>query len=181
MSKVVDNGVVKKTVYNNWPLGLTPLILADLFWNSVYHSKINSRKETWWRWPENTWYYWTYNVKIGETENKIPSITGLATAANRSDLVNKTDYDTKISDVEPKCFTTSDYNKFTVEILKVKITEKELVDKSDISGFINNSDLKAGQDKIVELQAFVSSYFRDKSLFEDDGTQNYFAFELIYR
>ena len=40
-----------------------------------------------------------------------------------------------------KHFTTSDYNKFTVEILNAKIKEKGLVDKSDISGFIDNSDL----------------------------------------
>ena len=106
-------------------------------------------------------------------------------------LVNKTDYDAKISDIEPKYFTTSDYNKFTVEILNAKITEKELVDKSDISGFIDNSDLdktiatllpkaelKAEQDKIGKFQAFFSSYFR---LFEDDGTQNYLVFQPIYK
>ena len=70
-----------------------------------------------------------YNAKIMETEGKIPSITGLATAAalntvehrvpNVSNLVKKekTDSDSKISDTESKNFTTSDYNKFTNEII----------------------------------------------------------------
>ena len=74
-----------------------------------------------------------------------------------------------------KHFTTSDYNKFTVEILNAKIKEKGLVDKSDISGFIDNSDLdskiatlateaelKSKQDELVKRQSFDSSYFRGK-------------------
>ena len=48
-------------------------------------------------------------------ENKIP---------NFSDLVKKADYDAKISDIEDKYFTTSDYNKFTSNTLDAKITQK---------------------------------------------------------
>ena len=75
------------------------------------------------------------------------------------------------------------------EILNTNIKEKELLNKSDISGFIDNTnldkkiaalttkaELKAEKDKIVELQAFDSSYFRYKSHFEDDGTENYLVF-----
>ena len=40
------------------------------------------------------------NTKIGEVENKIPTV---------SDLVKKTDYNAEISDIETKYFTTSDY------------------------------------------------------------------------
>ena len=43
------------------------------------------------------------------------------------------------------------------------------------------AELKAEQEKVVKLQAFDSSYFRDKSHFEDDGTQNYLVFQPIYR
>ena len=70
----------------------------------------------------------------------------------------------------------------------MKIKEKQLVDKSDITGFINNSDLnkkvatlatnaelKKEQDKITKLKGFDSSYFCGKSHFEDDSTQNYFV------
>ena len=44
-----------------------------------------------------------------------------------------------ISDVEKKYFITLDYNIFTREILDAKI--KKRVNKSDLSGFMNNSDL----------------------------------------
>ena len=50
-------------------------------------------------------------------------------------------YDAKISDMEGKYFTISDYNKFIYELLDAKINAKELVLKDDVSGFIDNSDL----------------------------------------
>ena len=68
-----------------------------------------------------------------------------------------------------------------------------MIDESNNSRFINNSDLdkkiatlvakaklKAEQDKIVKLQVFDSSYFRGKRHFEDDDTQNYLMFLPIY-
>ena len=57
-----------------------------------------------------------------------------------SDLVQKIDYDIKILDAGFEVLTTSDYNKFSVEILDKKIKEKGLVDKSIISELIDNSD-----------------------------------------
>ena len=72
-----------------------------------------------------------HNTKITETEGKIPSITGLPTTTavnavenkipDNSNLVKKTDYDAKIIDIECKYFTTSDYNKFTNEIIDNKV------------------------------------------------------------
>ena len=69
-----------------------------------------------------------------------------------------------------------------------------MVDESNISIFIDNSDLdkqiatlatkaelKAEQDKITNFQAFDLSYFRGKIHFEDDGTQNYLVFQPIFR
>ena len=71
------------------------------------------------------------NAKIGEVENKIPDASG---------LINKTDYNTEISDIEAKYFTT-DYNKVTSEILETKIKQKGFVDKSSISNLVKGSDL----------------------------------------
>ena len=64
------------------------------------------------------------------------------------------------------------------DILDAKITQKELVNKSDIYNLIKNSDLntklktltakadlKAEQDEIKELQVFDSSYFHCKTFF----------------
>ena len=55
--------------------------------------------------------------------------------------MKKVYYDAKISDIESKYSTTSDYNKFMNKILNAKINEKILVNKLDISGFTDNSDL----------------------------------------
>ena len=58
-----------------------------------------------------------------------------------TDLVKITDYDAKISDIEGKYFTASDYNKFMSDIIDAKIKQKALVKKSDISNLVKNSDL----------------------------------------
>ena len=71
-----------------------------------------------------------------------------------------------------KCFIIYGYNKFTKELLDAKVKEKELLDKSDISNLVQNSNLntklatlkksaglKVEQVKMVKLQAFDSSYF----------------------
>ena len=63
------------------------------------------------------------NQKIREVEKEIPSV---------SSLVKKTDYDTKIKDTVGNYSITGDYNKFTSDILDVKIKPKTLVNKSDI-------------------------------------------------
>ena len=61
------------------------------------------------------------NTKVSEVE--------------KSGLAKKLDYDAKILETEGKYFTTSDYNKFTSDILYAKIKQEELVNKSDTSNF----------------------------------------------
>ena len=119
------------------------------------------------------------NTKIKEVKNKILDLSG---------LVKKTYYVGKISEIEGKYMTTSDYNKFTNDLLDAKIKQKELVNKSDISNLVKNSDLntniaplttkaelKKEQDKIVKHQVFDSSYFHGKNFLGDDGVQYMFA------
>ena len=55
--------------------------------------------------------------------------------------LKKVGYDGKISDLEGKNSTISDYNNFTSDILAVKIKQKEIGNKSDISN-LGNSYLK---------------------------------------
>ena len=71
------------------------------------------------------------------------------------------------------------------------IKETGLVDKLDISGFKDTSDLdkkkkaelKSEQDKTTKLQAFDSRYICGKNHFndEDNGTPNYLLFQLVYK
>ena len=78
-------------------------------------------------------YYWfSSSCALNDVENKIHSV---------SYLVKQTNYDAKISDIDAKCFKTNDYNKFGGKIIDAKMEEKWLVDNSDRSGFIDNSDL----------------------------------------
>ena len=120
------------------------------------------------------------NTKIKEVDNKIP---------NLSSLVKKTDYDAKISDIQGKYFTTSDYNKFTGDIFDAKIKQKELVNKSDICNLVKNSDLntilatlatktelKEEPDKIVRLQTFDLSYFIGKIFYVEEDFQHMLFF-----
>ena len=55
----------------------------------------------------------------------------------------------KIKEIKSKCFTIFDINRFTSNILDAKIKNKELVNKSDISGFINNTDLVEPNKKLA--------------------------------
>ena len=92
-----------------------------------------------------------YNTKISEIEGKIHSITDLDTTAaltavkNKiplvSSLVKKKDHDTKLSDIERRYFTTSEYKKFTHDMRDEKIKENRLVNETAIAGFLNSVDL----------------------------------------
>ena len=62
----------------------------------------------------------------------------------------KTDSDAKTSKVDTKYFTTSDYNKFTGEIVNTRIKEKRLVAKCNIYGFKYSPDLAKKIDKRAE-------------------------------
>ena len=55
------------------------------------------------------------NTNIKEVDSKIPDLRG---------LVKKTDYDTNISEIAKKCIITSDYNRFTSDMLDAKIKQK---------------------------------------------------------
>ena len=74
------------------------------------------------------------NTKIGEVESKIPCVSG---------FVKKIDYDAKIKDC----------NKFTSDILGVKVKQKELVNKSDINKKPINSNKKVTSNKTKHIEA----------------------------
>ena len=77
------------------------------------------------------------NAKINEVKGETPSITNLTTTdavtavetkiPDVKDLAKKAYYDAKISEMEKKYFTTSDYNKFTKGTIDPKVTENRLV------------------------------------------------------
>ena len=62
----------------------------------------------------------------------------------------KTEYDEEILDVKSKYVITAEYNRLKNEKLVLKIKQKKMVDKSEIAGFINNSDLNKKGSNITD-------------------------------
>ena len=149
-----------------------------------------------------------YSSKITEIENKIPSISGLATNSaltaveneipNVSGLVDKTDYNTKINEIESritdhnhgKYITTPAFNKLTTENFKARLKQVDLVTKTDfyiklqgISKRITSNKTKhlLVENELKKLKTFDLSYFKGKGHFEEDGAQNYLVFQPMYK
>ena len=150
-----------------------------------------------------------FNAKVTEIESKIPSISGLATssaltaAENKipdvSSLVKKTDYNTKISEIEnnvydhnhDKCITTPEFNTMAEDVFKARLAEQtDLIMKPDfdfrlkeISDRVTKYKTKhlLVENQLKKLQKFDAAYFRGKSHFEEDGTQNYLVFQPLYK
>ena len=141
--------------------------------------------------------------KTTEIENKIPSITGLATNSaltavetkipNLSNLVTNTDYNTKINEVEKKVInhnhdkyiTTPELNKLTTKNFKGRLAQADLATKTaydtklqGISKRITSNKTKhlLVENELKKLKTFDLRYFKGKSHFEEDGTQNYSLF-----
>ena len=96
----------------------------------------------------------TTTTALTAVENKIPSV---------SNLVTKTDYETKISDIESKVtidyyrdkyITTHEFNKLTSESFTASLVQANLASKSDIAIFVKETDFDDKQkslDKNVTL------------------------------
>ena len=86
-------------------------------------------------------------------------------------------------------FGTSDYNKFTKEIIDTKIREKGSLDKSNISNLVKTLDLhtkvtlatklesKVEQGKIVKLQTCDLGYSHGKDFFGDNCFHKMFSYQ----
>ena len=181
LSNVVKNDVVKKTEYNAKIKNIEDKI-PDI---TNIATKTN------------------LNAKINEVKAEIPSITNLTTTTaltsvknkipNVSYLVRKTDYNAKINETEKKityhshdkCITTPEFNKLTAENFSARLAQGNLETKTDFDDKLKNLKIKKinlNKTKLIKkLETFDSIYFRGKSHFEDDGTQNYLVFQTAYR
>ena len=76
------------------------------------------------------------NSALAAAENKIPNV---------SNLVTKTDYNTKISDIEKKItdhshdeyIATSEFNRLTTENFKTRLAQANLITKADLDTELN--------------------------------------------
>ena len=150
-----------------------------------------------------------FNAKVTEIEGKIPSISGLTTNSaltaveneipDVSSLVKKTNYNTKISGIEKKIInhnhdkyiTTPEFNTLAADVFNARLAaQTDLIRKPEfdfklkgISDRVTKNKTKhlLVENELKKLQKFDAAYFRGKSHFEEDGTQNYLVFQPIYR
>ena len=144
-------------------------------------------------------------AKLIELENKILDVSSLATKTalpvenkkpSISNLVNKTDYNTKVTKIENKLnnhnhdeyIHTSEFNKLAADVFNVRLAQANLMTKMDFHAqlskinreiTINKTEHLLVKNELNKLKTFDSSYFIAKSHFEEDGTQNYLAFQPI--
>ena len=108
-------------------------------------------------------------------------------------LLKKTDYDTKVNEIENKItdhnhdkyITTPVFNKLTAENFAARLAQANLVTKTDFDNKLPNLNRKITSNKtkhlfveyeLKKLKFFDSIYFCGKSHFEHDGTQNDLVF-----
>ena len=134
----------------------------------------------------------------------IPSISNLATQTalnaeenkipNTNNLVKKTDYNAKITEVDNKItnhnhdeyITTPEFNKLAIDAFNVKIAQAKTKTDFD-TGLLglnrkitkNKSDHVLVNNERNKLKTFDFAYFVGKSHFEEDGVQNYLVFQPV--
>ena len=81
-------------------------------------------------------------------------------------------------------------NTLAVNVFNARIAQASLITKTDFDAKLSSLNRKITANKskhlLVEnesnkLKTFDSSYFIGKSHFEEDGTQNYLVFQLMYK
>ena len=155
LSNIVNNDVVKKTVYNKLLAKLNNIDARGFVLETKYDTdKSNLEKkigDTDKKVSDTSDFVneTDLNAKITETESKIPSISGLATNSalaaveNKilgvSSLVKKKNYNAKILGIEKKAtvhdhdkyITTSELNKLKTENFAVRLARVNLVTMAD--------------------------------------------------
>ena len=155
LSNVVNNNVVKKTVYNKLIAKLNSIDTSGFVFKTKYDTdnldlekKINDADK---KIPDTSGLVkkTDYNFKISEIEGKIPSINGLATNSTLTavenkipdinSLVKKRDYNKKTTEIEKKVsdhnhdkyITTPEFNDLGAGIFTVRLAQANLVRKTD--------------------------------------------------
>ena len=144
--------------------------------------------------------------KLTELENKIPDIsiletkTALTAVENKipSSLVKKTNYDTKICELEKKLtndnhdkyIITPEFNTLAASVFNPRLAQANLITKTDFDAKLLSLDRKITANKsknllveneLKKVKTLDLSYFIGQSHFEEYGSQNYLVFQPINR
>ena len=207
LSDVVKNDVVKKLVYDKLVAKVNSIDTIRFVSKTKY---VTDKSEIVNKVPNTIDLVKKidYHTKITEIESKIPDVSSLATKTasttvenkipSVSSLVKKTDYNTQITEIEKKLtnhnhdkyITTPEFNTLAADVFNARLAQANLVTKTDFDAKLSSLNRKITENKprhllveneLKKLKTFDSSYFRGKSHFEEDGTQNYLVFQPINR
>ena len=112
--------------------------------------------------------------------------------------LKKTNCDTKISELEKKLtdpdhekyISTPKFNTLAASAFNAKLAQANLITKKNFDAKLLSLNRKITSNKtkhspveneLKKRKTFDSSYFIGKSQFEEDGTQNYWAFKPMHR
>ena len=207
LGDVVTNDIVKKLVYDKLVAKVNSIETSRFVLKAKYDTdKSDLEKKI----PDTSGLVKKtfYNAKITEIENKIPSIGDLATNAalttvenkipNVSSLIKGTDYHTKSTEIEKKLtdhdhekyITALEFNNLTARAFTARLAQANFVAKTDFDDKLRSLNQKITSNKtkhllveneLKKLQTVDSIYFRGKSHFEEDDTQNYLVFQPMYK
>ena len=143
LSHAVKNDVVRKTAYDKLIEKLNNIDTSDFLLKTNYQTgKTELEKKI----PDVTDL--VKEAKLTELENKIPDVSNLATkialtnVENKipdvSSLVKKTDYNTKITEIENKLnnhnhdkyIDTSEFNKLASDVFNARLAQANLITKT---------------------------------------------------
>ena len=144
LSDVVKNDVVKKAVHNQLVAKVNNIDTSDFVLKSNYQTdKTELEKKI----PDLT--NLVKKAKLTELENKISDVSSLVTkialttVENKipdvSSLVKKTDYKTKITEIEKKLtdhnhdkyITTPEFNTLAEDVFNARLAQADLITKTD--------------------------------------------------
>ena len=161
LSDVVKNDGVKRDVYNKLVTKVDNLDTSGFVLKAKYDTDKSELEN---KIPDTSGL--EYNNKITEIEGKIPDISNLATKTalttienkipSISNLVKKTDYNTKITDIENKLnnydydkyINASEFNTLATNVFNAKIAQANLITKTDFDAKLlshNRKFLKINQ------------------------------------
>ena len=145
LSNVVNNKVVKKTEYDKFVTKVNNINIGT--GKFILKTDYNADKTELENKIPNISYLAT-KAALTTIENKIPNISNPATKAalntienkipDVTNLVKKSDYDTKIKDIENKYITTTEFNKLASDAVNARIVQANLVKKTDFDNKLSD-------------------------------------------
>ena len=122
-------------------------------------------------------------------ENKIPNISS-SVKKSRLWLKNYWNWKKLTDHNHDKYISTPEFNNLAVDVFNERLVQVNMVTKTDFDAKLSSLNRKITinqtkhllvENEFKKLKTFNSSYFRRKSHFKEDGTQNYLVFRPINR